>query len=232
MLTLRRAAERGHTKIDWLDSWHSFSFGDYWDANQVQFRALRVINDDRVAPARGFGTHGHRDMEIITWVLSGALEHQDSLGNGDVLRPGIAQRMSAGSGIRHSEFNPSPDEPLRLLQIWIEPTRAGTPASYDQKEFPIADRRNRWCRIVDQTGSDGALKMGADAAVFATLLSPGVSLTHVIAPGRHAWLQVGSGRVRASGLSLGEGDGLAISDEPAVTVSAEEETELLLFDLA
>jgi redox-sensitive bicupin YhaK (pirin superfamily) len=232
MRTLRKAAERGHTTIGWLDSWHTFAFGEYWDQDHVQFRALRVINDDRIAAGMGFGTHGHRDMEIVTWVLSGALEHKDSLGNGDVLRPGIAQRMSAGTGIRHSEFNPSPTEPVRLLQIWIEPDRAGTPASYDQKEFPVAERRDRWRRIVDNQGTDGALKMGADAAVFATLLSPGATVTHALTPGRHAWLQVASGRVRVGDRVLVEGDGLAVSEEAALTVAAEEESELLLFDLA
>jgi len=232
MHTLRPAAQRGHTQIGWLDSWHTFAFGEYWDEDHVQYRALRVINDDRIAPGMGFGTHGHRDMEIVTWVLSGALEHKDSLGNGDVLRPGIVQRMSAGTGIRHSEFNPSTSEPIRLLQIWIEPDRSGTPASYEQKLFPLADRRNRWCRIVDNTGSDGALKMGADAAIFATTLTPGTTLSHTLSPGRHAWLQVGTGAVLVGTQRLVEGDGLAISDETSVTVHAEQDAELLLFDLA
>jgi quercetin 2,3-dioxygenase len=231
MKTLRKATERGRTRLGWLDSWHSFSFGDYWDEDHVQFRALRVINDDRIAGGMGFGTHGHRDMEIVTWVLSGVLQHKDSLGNGDVLRPGDVQRMSAGTGILHSEFNPSANEPVHLLQIWIEPDRSGVPPTYEQKHIPLAERRDRWKRIVDRDGNDGALQMGADAAVYAATVSAGTSIRHELKSERHAWLQVGSGAVQVGDLRLDEGDGLAISGETSLALTAEREAELLLFDL-
>jgi redox-sensitive bicupin YhaK (pirin superfamily) len=231
MITLRKADDRGRTDIGWLQSRHSFSFGDYWDEANQGFRTLRVINDDIVAPGQGFGTHGHRDMEIITWVLAGELQHRDSLGNGDVIRPGDVQRMSAGTGIRHSEFNPSATQPVHLLQIWIEPDRRGLPPSYEQVQVPAAQRQDRWRRIADGQGRDGALRMGADASVLATLLAPGKSVSHGLAPGRHAWLHVATGRVRLGDLVLGAGDAVAVSGEPAVAITAEAASEALLFDL-
>ncbi len=231
MITIRKADDRGHSAIGWLDSWHTFSFADYYDPEHMGFRALRVINDDRVAEGMGFGTHPHRDMEIVTYVLDGALEHKDSLGNGDVLRPGDVQYMSAGTGIRHSEFNPSPMEPVHLLQIWIQPDRGGTKPSYAQKHFSIAERQDQWRKVVDNTGTDGALKMGADAAVFASVLSAGKQLEHTLAAGRHAWLHVARGTVTANGQRLTSGDALALSDEQRLSVKADADSELLLFDL-
>ena len=231
LITIRKANERGHSAISWLDSWHSFSFSDYYDPNHMGFRALRVVNDDRVAPSMGFGTHPHRDMEIVTYVLSGALEHKDSLGNGDVLRPGDVQCMSAGTGIRHSEFNPSSTEAVHLLQIWIQPDRGGGKPGYGQKHFSHAERHNQWRMVVNNTGSDGALKLAADAAVLASVLSAGKSIEHALASGRHAWLHVATGTVIANGIHLSAGDALALSDEPRVTVIAEQDSEMLLFDL-
>jgi redox-sensitive bicupin YhaK (pirin superfamily) len=231
MITVRKAADRGHSAIGWLDSWHTFSFSDYYDEDHMGFRALRVINDDRVAPGMGFGTHPHRDMEIITYVLEGALQHKDSLGNGDVIRPGDVQHMSAGTGIRHSEFNPSADQPVHLLQIWIQPDRAGGKPRYAQKHFPVAERQDRWRRVVDQQGQDGALAMGADAAMFASMLSAGKHLDYPVAPGRHLWLHVARGTVDANGRRLTAGDALALGEEASLGVTAESDSELLLFDL-
>jgi redox-sensitive bicupin YhaK (pirin superfamily) len=231
MHTIRKADDRGHSAIGWLDSWHTFSFSDYYDPEHTEFRALRVINDDRIAPGMGFGTHGHRDMEIITYVLDGALEHKDSLGNGDVLKPGDVQRMSAGTGIRHSEFNPSPTAPVHLLQIWIQPDRLGGKPSYEQKHFPLAERENRWRRVVDNAGRDGALKMGADAALLVSVLRAGKELTHALAADRHAWLHVAKGDVTVNGERLTAGDAIAVSGEPALSVAANADSELLLFDL-
>lgn len=231
MIILRKAADRGQTHIGWLDSWHTFSFGDYWDPDHQSFRTLRVINDDLVAPGQGFGTHGHRDMEIVTWVLDGALQHKDSLGNGDVIRPGDVQRMSAGSGIMHSEFNPSATQPVHLLQIWIEPDRRGMRPSYEQAHIPVAERQNRWRRIADGQGRDGALRMGTDASVLATLLSPGQTVSHELAPGRHAWLHIATGRVHLADQVLLAGDAVAISEQSSISITADEASEALLFDL-
>lgn len=231
MITLRKAADRGQTDIGWLQSRHTFSFGDYQDDEHQGFRTLRVINDDIVAPGQGFGTHGHRDMEIITWVLEGELQHRDSLGNGDVIRPGDVQRMSAGTGIRHSEFNPSSTQPVHLLQIWIEPDRGGLQPSYEQVQIPASERQDRWRRIADGQGRDGALRMGADASVLATLLSPGKTVTHDLAPGRHAWLHVATGRVRLGDQVLNAGDAVAVSGQASVSIIADGASEALLFDL-
>ncbi len=231
MITIRKADERGHSAISWLDSWHSFSFSDYYDPEHMGFRALRVINDDRIAPGMGFGTHPHRDMEIITYVLSGALEHKDSLGNGDVLRSGDVQYMSAGTGIRHSEFNHSPSEPVHLLQVWIQPDRANSRPGYGQKHFALAERQDRWCRVVDHSGTDGAMPIGADAVVWASVLAAGKTIDHTLMPGRHAWLQVALGAVVANGIHLTSGDAIALSDEQHLTVKAEADSEMLLFDL-
>jgi redox-sensitive bicupin YhaK (pirin superfamily) len=232
MRTLRPAAERGRTAIGWLDSRHSFSFGEYWDEAWMGFRALRVINDDVVEPGMGFGTHGHRDMEIVTWVLSGALEHRDSLGSGGILKPGDAQVMSAGRGIRHSEFNASKTERSRFLQTWIVPDRTGIPPAYGQVNIPVEQRRDRWATIAAGAGRPAALAIAADAAVMSALLAAGRTLGHAIAPGRHAWLHVATGSVRVDGQTLGEGDGLAVSGEPALAIEALADSELLLFDLA
>lgn len=232
MITVRRSNERGRTRLDWLDSRHTFSFGDYLDRAHMGFRALRVVNDDRVAPGRGFPTHPHRDMEIVTWVLDGALEHRDSLGNGSVIRPGDAQRMSAGTGITHSEFNPSTTEPVRLLQIWILPAVTGIAPGYEQRAFPDDARRGALRLIVAGDGRDGAVTIRQDVDVYATLLAPGAAVTHALARGRHAWLQVAGGTVRVGDASLGDGDGVAVSDERTLTATATDSAELLLFDLA
>ncbi len=232
MIDIRHAEERGRTAIDWLDSWHSFSFNDYYDPRHMGFRSLRVINDDRVAPAAGFGAHPHRDMEIITYVMSGALEHRDSLGSGEVLRPGEVQRMTAGTGIRHSEFNPLPTEPVHLLQIWLLPERRGLTPSYEQKAFPEAERRGRWRLVASRDGRDGAVTVHQDVDLYATLLEPGETATHALRPGRHAWVQVARGAVTLNDRPLKAGDGAAVSEEAALTVRATEPAELLLFDLA
>jgi redox-sensitive bicupin YhaK (pirin superfamily) len=232
MITLRPADERGQTALSWLDSRHSFSFGDYYDPGHMGFRSLRVINDDQVAPGVGFGMHPHRDMEIITYVVNGALEHRDSLGTGEVLRPGEVQRMTAGTGIRHSEFNPSETEPVHLLQIWLLPERAGLTPGYEQKAYPAAERRGRWRLVAARDGRDGAVKIHQDADVFASLLEPGETAKHELRPGRHAWVQVARGAMGLNGLPLGAGDGAAVSNEATVTVAATEPAEVLLFDLA
>jgi redox-sensitive bicupin YhaK (pirin superfamily) len=232
MLTVRPAAERGHADHGWLSTWHSFSFADYHDDAHMGFRSLRVINDDLIAPGMGFGTHGHRDMEIVTWVLDGALSHKDSLGNGSTLRPGDAQRMSAGTGIRHSEFNGSADAPVRLLQIWIEPERAGLPPLWQEKHFPRADREHRLRAIVARDGRDGSLPIAADVAIFAGLLATGDRVGHALAGGRHAWLQVANGSLTVNGRAVGVGDGVAISGERALELVASADSEVLLFDLA
>jgi redox-sensitive bicupin YhaK (pirin superfamily) len=232
MLTVRPAAERGRTLLDWLDSRHTFSFGDYYDPRHTGFRALRVINDDRVTPGAGFGTHGHRDMEIVTYVLEGALEHRDSLGTGSVIRPGDGQRMSAGTGIRHSEFNHSRAEPVRFLQIWILPEWQGLPPGYEQKSFPAAEKRGRWRLIASREGREGSVTVHQDVDLYAALLEPGERVAHALAPSRHAWLQVAKGAVTVGGATaLSEGDGVSASDERALEVIAREPAELLLFDL-
>ena len=231
MITIRRAADRGHVDHGWLDARHSFSFGSYHDPDQMGFRDLRVINEDRIAAGRGFGTHPHRDMEIVTYPVSGALEHRDSMGNGAVLRAGEAQRMTAGRGITHSEFNHSAEETLHLLQIWILPAEKGTEPGWEQKEFPDADKRNVLRPIVAPDGRDGAMTIGQDAVMYASVLDAGRELAHDIPPGRHAWLQVIRGRLELDGHALGPGDGAAIGDERTLRMVAGEETELLLFDL-
>jgi redox-sensitive bicupin YhaK (pirin superfamily) len=232
MITLRPAAERGHTDLDWLDSRHTFAFGDYYDPAHLGFRSLRVLNDDRIGPGAGFGTHPHRDMEIITVVLAGALQHRDSLGTGSIIRPGEVQRMTAGTGIRHSEYNPSPVEPLHLLQIWLVPERRGLPPGYEQRAFPEAERRDQLQLVAARDGRNGALTIHQDADVFVGLLSPGRRVTQQLRPGRAAWVQVARGSVALNGRTLRAGDGAAVVEEPAVALTADEETEVLLFDLA
>jgi redox-sensitive bicupin YhaK (pirin superfamily) len=231
MITIRPADERGRTALDWLDSRHSFSFGDYYDPAHMGFRSLRVINDDQIAPGAGFGAHPHRDMEIISYVVSGALEHRDSLGSGEVLRPGEVQRMTAGTGVLHSEFNPSPAEPTHLLQIWLLPERRGLTPGYEQKAYPDAERRGRWRLVASHDGRDGSVTVHQDAELYATLLEPGDKATHTLRPGRHAWVQVARGAVTVNGRPLRAGDGASVSDEAALAVAATEPAEVLLFDL-
>jgi redox-sensitive bicupin YhaK (pirin superfamily) len=232
MVAIRRAQDRGHFNHGWLDTYHTFSFGDYFDPAHTQLRSLRVMNEDRVAPGQGFGMHGHRDMEIVTYVLDGALEHRDSLGNGSVLMPGELQRMTAGTGIRHSEFNPSPNEPVHLYQIWLLPERPGLAPGYEQKPFPRAARQNRWQLVASPTAESGSLTIHQDARLYLAELSAGKSLTHTIDAGRLAWLQVLRGAVRFDNEQLTAGDGAAISDQSPLQVTAEAPAELLLFDLA
>jgi hypothetical protein len=232
MLTIRRAEQRGHADHGWLDSRHTFSFADYHDPKHMGFRALRVINEDRVAPGRGFGTHPHRDMEIISYVLEGGLAHQDSIGNGSVIHAGEVQRMSAGTGVRHSEHNASPSEPVHFLQIWIMPNQRGLPPSYEQKAFDAAEREGLLRLVADPEGRDGAVKINADARLYATLLSAGAQVEHDVPAGRHAWIQVARGVIEIEGETLKAGDGAAISDAGRVVLSAVEPAELLVFDLA
>jgi len=231
MITLRKAAERGHAHHGWLDTWHTFSFADYHDSAQMGWSALRVINEDVVAPGMGFGTHGHRDMEIVTYLLDGALEHKDSMGNGAVIRPGDAQRMSAGKGVLHSEFNPSQDEAAHLLQIWIEPKVRGVKPSYEQTFFPAGEKRGRLRLIASGDGREGSVTIHQDAALYATLLAPGESLRHALAPGRHAYLQVARGAVTLNAQPLQCGDGAKIADETDLEIAATRDAEILLFDL-
>jgi redox-sensitive bicupin YhaK (pirin superfamily) len=232
VITLRRAEDRGHFDHGWLDTNHTFSFGDYVDPEHMGFGTLRVLNEDRVQPGAGFPTHSHRDMEILSWVLDGALEHKDSLGTGSVIRPGDVQRMSAGTGVTHSEFNPSREDPLHFLQIWIIPERRGLPPSYEQKSFSREERRGRARLIASRGGRDGSVSLQQDADVYASLLAPGESLTLPVASGRHAWVQVARGAVSLNGREMSAGDGAAISAEPTLEIRALEPSEVLLFDLA
>jgi quercetin 2,3-dioxygenase len=232
VIRVRPAELRGHAEHGWLESWHTFSFADYRDPEHMGFRALRVINEDRVMPGEGFPAHGHRDMEILTYVLDGALEHRDSLGNGSVIRPGEVQRMSAGTGVTHSEYNASREEPVHLLQIWILPERDGIAPGYEQRPFPADERRGRLRLLASRDGREGSLTIHQDAALYGTLLEPGKTLVHSLEPGRHAWLQIAGGAVMLDDLALRAGDGAALSDEPILEVRALEPAELLLFDLA
>ena len=231
MVKIRKAKERGHFDHGWLDTYHTFSFADYWDPRHMGWGPLRVINEDRVAGGTGFPTHGHRDMEIITYVLEGALEHRDSLGTGSVIRPGEVQRMSAGTGVRHSEFNASKTEPVHLLQIWIEPARTGIAPGYEQKTFPEDERRGRLRLIAAADGRDGAVTINQDAAVYATTLARGERVEHVLAPQRLAWLQVARGALLLNGERLDQGDGAAVDHERRLEIEALEPAEALLFDL-
>jgi len=231
MQILRPGEARGRADFGWLDSRHTFSFGGYRDPAHMGFGALRVINEDRVAPGAGFDTHGHADMEIVTWVLDGALEHRDSLGTGSVIRPGDAQRMSAGTGIRHSEFNASATEPVHFLQIWIVPARRGLEPGYEQKSFPPESRQGRLALLASGDGRDGALTLNQDADLWGGLLADGEEVRHALAPGRRGWLQVARGTLVANGESLRAGDGLALIDEPALAIAATDAAEILLFDL-
>lgn len=231
MITIRKSADRGHTNIDWLNSRHSFSFGDYYDPQHMGFGPLRVINDDRVAPGGGFGAHPHRDMEIITYIVSGALEHKDSLGTGSVIRPGDVQRMTAGSGIRHSEFNPSKTDPVHFLQIWIEPNQKSLTPSYEQRTLTEAQRLGSLRLIASQTGRNDSVTIHQDTDVYASLLEPGKTVHHQIPAGRIAWLQLIRGSITLNGNNLAAGDSAAIKQEQNLEITAQENSELLLFDL-
>ncbi len=231
MITVRHRQERGQTLLDWLDSRHTFSFGDYYDPAHMGFASLRVINDDRIAPGAGFGRHPHRDMEILTYVLAGSLEHRDSLGTGSVIRPSDVQRMTAGTGILHSEYNHSPTEPVHLLQIWILPEQGGLRPGYEQKTFPESERRGRLRLVASRDGREGTITVRQDVDLFAALLGPGDAVTHALRPGRRAWVQVATGAVTLNGQPLQAGDGAAVEDEPVLRLTADGPAEVLLFDL-
>jgi redox-sensitive bicupin YhaK (pirin superfamily) len=231
MIVKRPAAERGHTKIGWLDSWHTFSFGDYEDPRYIQFRCLRVLNDDRVAAGAGFPSHPHRDMEILTYVLSGQLEHRDSLHNGSIIAPGDVQLMCAGRGVVHSEFNPSSQEAVHFLQIWLMPAQMGLPAGYQQRHFSDESMRGKLQRVADPQGRDGALLIHQDVVVYAARLDKGAAVRHDLAKGRYAWVQLARGAMSINGIPFAEGDGAALSEELAIELTAAEPAEILLFDL-
>jgi quercetin 2,3-dioxygenase len=231
MLTKRLAEDRGVANFGWLDSRHTFSFGDYYDPKHMGFGPLRVINEDRVAPGGGFPTHAHRDMEIVTYVIDGALEHKDSTGTGSVIRPGDVQRMSAGTGIRHSEFNASSEEPVHFLQIWIIPERQGLAAGYEQKTFPGASRRGGLRLVGSRDGRDGSLTIHQDADLHAALLTAGETVRHATEPTRKVWVQVVRGQVAVNDSAAAAGDGIAIEGADAVVIGATSDAEILLFDM-
>lgn len=233
MPTIRKATDRGRTRIDWLDGWHTFSFGEYYDPAHTNFRDLRVINDDTVAPGGGFPTHPHRDMEIITVVLDGVLAHRDSLGSEGTIRPGEVQVMTAGSGIRHSEFNGSKDKPCHLLQIWIMPEARGLPPAYGQKAFDPAARKDKLCRVAGRnaTDKDGAMKINQDVDLYVTDLSKGASISHDLRAGRGAWVHIATGAATVNGAKLSTGDAVAIEGDPRVTIAGDQAgTQVLVFD--
>jgi redox-sensitive bicupin YhaK (pirin superfamily) len=232
MIRIRKAADRGGADHGWLNTRHTFSFADYYDPAHMGFRALRVINEDRVAPGTGFGAHPHRDMEIVTYVISGELEHQDSTGGGGVLRAYDVQHMTAGTGVVHSEVNPSPTAPVHLYQVWLLPERRGLTPGYQQRTFPPDGQRNAWRLAASHDGRDGSLKVHQDVELSLAALDAGAELRHDLRPGRHAWLQVVRGAVDCNGRALAAGDGAAVSDEAALTLRAAEPAEVLLFDLA
>lgn len=233
MIIIRPAQERGVANFRWLDSRHTFSFGEYFDPNYMGFATLRVINEDKVAPAEGFATHGHRDMEIVTYVLEGALQHKDSLGTGSIIRPGDVQRMSAGRGIMHSEYNASQTEPVHLLQIWLLPGQKGIDPSYEQKTFSEAEKRGQLRLVGSQDGRDGSITIHQDVDLYASLLEANETVTHHLPEGRAAWLQVARGAVQLNGKELAAGDGAAIAQEASLTLEgAAPNTEVLLFDMA
>jgi quercetin 2,3-dioxygenase len=231
---IRRAGERGQADHGWLRSAHTFSFADYYDPAHMGFRALRVINEDRVQPGQGFGTHPHRDMEILSYVLEGGLQHRDSMGNGSVIRPGDVQRMSAGTGVTHSEFNASKEEPVHFLQIWIQPAQKGLAPGYEQRHFPAEDRRGRLRLIASQDGRDGSVTVHQDVAVYSAVLGDKAEVRHEVRPGRSAWVQVARGAVLAGGKRLQAGDGAATGAAGTLTLAGDGagDAEVLLFDLA
>ena len=231
MLTVRKAEERGHANHGWLDTWHTFSFADYQDPRHMGYGPLRVINDDRVQPGQGFGTHGHRDMEIITYVLEGALEHKDSIGNGSIIRPGNVQRMSAGTGVRHSEFNPSRDQGVHLLQIWIEPKITGVKPGYEEKQFGPTEKKAQLRLIASPDGREGSVTIHQDATVYASMLDARDAVTHRLATGRRAYVHVARGSLKVNGTPLDGGDGAKIENESAIELNEAQEAEVLMFDL-
>jgi redox-sensitive bicupin YhaK (pirin superfamily) len=232
MMTIRPAEERGHAVHGWLDSHHTFSFADYYDAKHTDFRSLRVINEDRVQPGQGFGTHPHRDMEIISYVLEGGLQHRDSIGTGSVIRPGDVQRMSAGTGVAHSEYNTSKTEPVHFLQIWLLPSERGIKPSYEQKAFPDAEKRGRLRVVASPDGRDGSVTIHTDAVVYAGLFDKEEATELRLDRGRHAWVHVARGKVRVNGRELKAGDGAALSQEDVVRIEGVGGGEVLVFDLA
>jgi hypothetical protein len=232
MITIRKADERGHFDFGWLNTYHTFSFDQYYDPKHIGFRSLRVINEDIVQPEHGFPTHGHRDMEIVTYILEGALEHRDSMGNGSIIRRGEAQRMSAGTGVRHSEANPSGDAPVHLLQIWILPEEQNLPPEYEEKKFSDDEKRNKLRLIVSPNGGDGSVRIHQDANIYASVLDEGQEVVHSLANGRSAWLQVAAGSVVLNDFALKQGDGAAVTQESNLRITAQELAEILLFDLA
>ena len=231
MNILRPSHERGHAKLDWLESFHSFSFGEYHDAQHMGWGPLRVINEDWIQPDMGFGTHGHRDMEILTYVLSGGVAHKDSIGTGSTLRPGGVQLMSAGSGIRHSEFNPDSDSTTHMLQIWIQPKFTGTTPSYQDQFVSDDEKRGVLRAIVSPDGRDGSLTIKQDAVVFATLLDGSDSVTHALAPGRRGYVHIARGSARVNGLDVAAGDAVKVVDEQAIDIDNAADAEILVFDL-
>lgn len=231
MIRVRPSDERGFADHGWLQARHTFSFAGYHDPRHMGFRVLRVINEDRVAAGQGFGTHPHQDMEIFTWILDGALEHKDNLGNGSVIRPGDAQWMSAGTGVTHSEFNPQPDAPTHLLQIWILPDRRGRTPDYAEKHFPQEQRDGRLCLLASPDGAEESLRWGQDARLWAATLAEGQAVEQSFGPGRHAWIQVTRGGLRVNGTELSAGDGAAVSEETTLKLEAKEDVDFLLFDL-
>ncbi len=232
MMTVRRSDERGHAEHGWLDSYHTFSFADYYDTEHMNFRALRVLNEDRIAPGQGFGTHPHDNMEILTYVIDGELEHQDSMGHREVIHAGEFQSMTAGTGITHSEYNASASKPVHLVQIWIKPDQRGLTPGYAQRIFPAAEKKNRLRLIAAKNAKDGALLINQDTRVYLAAIEPGASLEHKLESGRHAWIQVLTGTLSINGVTLKAGDGVQLSDEPKVTIQGLEKGEILFFDLA
>lgn len=233
MLTIRPAQERGIANFGWLDSRHTFSFGEYHDPNHMGFADLRVINEDKVAPEKGFPTHGHRDMEIVTYVLEGALEHKDSIGTGSVIRPGDVQRMSAGTGIQHSEYNASNSEPVHLLQIWILPEQKGIEPGYEQKNFTVVEKQGKLKLVGSRNGRDGSITIHQDIDLYAAALSEGDSVSYTFTPNRVGWVQVARGEVQLNDQTLSAGDGVAIAQESIITLQgAAQDAEVLLFDMA
>ncbi len=232
MIEVRKGASRGHARHGWLESWHSFSFADYYDPARMGYGALRVINEDHIAPGAGFPTHGHQDMEIVTWMLAGALEHKDSLGSGGIIRPGEVQRMSAGTGIRHSEFNASAREEARLLQIWLLPQQKALPPGYEQKRIAAEDMQGRFRIIASPDGRDGSVRIHQDAAIHVARLGSGEGADLALAPGRRAYLQMARGAVELKDYPLQQGDAALLQHETQVQIRALESAEVLLFDLA
>lgn len=232
MIRVRKAEERGHADHGWLDTYHTFSFAGYQDPEHVHFRTLRVMNEDVVQPGQGFGTHPHRDMEIVTYVLEGALEHKDSMGNGEVLRAGEFQRMSAGTGITHSEFNPSATEPVHLYQIWLFPESKGIEPSYEQKQFPVSEQQNQLRLVASPEAEAGSLRIHQDARVYLSQIEAEQTVTYELAEGRHAWLQVLRGSVLLNDVALDVSDGAAVSDTRNLKIQATDDAEIMLFDLS